>query len=104
MGLGDHGGCLASLLCNGDLIAQTQGNTLRLAANADVTADRTLTTSFNAQVGQCVLSKDASSIHVGRQESTVTFQLLLWCQAAHVGGLHNMIEIFSQIPEKDIQW
>lgn len=62
---------LTSLLCNCDFVTQAQSNTLSLAANANVTNDRTVDTSLNAQVGQRVLSKDASCVHVGREESAV---------------------------------
>jgi hypothetical protein len=63
--------------------------------------DWTVTGSFDAQVGQRIFTKDASSVHVCRQETTVTFQLLLRSQAAHVGRLHDMVKVLSQIPKRN---
>lgn len=64
-----------------------------------MTTDGTITSSLNAQIGQRIFTKYTSSVHVGRQETTVAFQLLLRGQAAHVGRLHDMVKVFSQVPK-----
>jgi hypothetical protein len=44
-----------------------------------------------------VLTEEAASIHVRRQEVAVTGHGTLWCEARHVGRLHDVFQVVSRI-------
>lgn len=52
---------------------------------------------LQANVCQSVLSKDTLGIKVGGQETTLAAERMFWCQAGHVGRLHNVLQVFHEI-------
>ena len=64
-------------LANGDLVSEAEGESLSLAANANVPDQSPSRGLLDALVGQGVLPKDAASVEVGGQEIALSLQGIL---------------------------
>lgn len=51
----------------------------------------------SANYGADVLTKQASCIHIRRQEVTIARESTFCSQARHVGGLHDVLQVFAQV-------
>ena len=64
-------------LADGDLVSEAEGESLGLAADADVANQGSSRGLLDAHIGQGVLSEDAAGVQVGSQKVALTLQGVL---------------------------
>mmetsp|Transcript_6423 Transcript_6423/g.12463 ORF Transcript_6423/g.12463 Transcript_6423/m.12463 type:complete len:1013 (-) Transcript_6423:147-3185(-) len=84
---------LCRLLLQRDLVAQAEGNALRLAADAKVAPEGTVALLLDADVDQRVLPEDALGVEVGGKEAAVAVLVVDVGQTLHVGARDNVPEV-----------
>ena len=78
-------------------LTERQCDTLSLRSDPDVTLDCTVFRLFDRQIRQSVLAEETLGAQIRRQEVTIAVQRAFRGQASHVGRLHNVLQVGTQV-------